>query len=190
MEKAPVYIVDIIGEVVAATDAALRAKSDSWLTLNDRHINYVYGSESHVTQRLLEIGSNPNKSGTAKTPLVALMMPISTKRGYSNGFYGEANLPWIYIAERSDNTRLPPAKYADNFKPILFPIYYELLKQLARRTDVINVGGADFLSHTLWEYPAEVTAKANTIFTDFLDILAIQGLSFTIKQPPLVSCAK
>lgn len=185
MEKKPVYITDIIGEAVSAANTALRTKADSWLTVNNFNINYVYGAENHVVQALRNIG---NRGG--KYPMIALMMPVRTVRGNSNGFYGEATLPAIYIATLSDNQRLPPAKYMDNFKPILFPIYYEFLNQLAKHRDVINVGGADRIMHTLSEYPADVTDKANTIFTDFLDILALTDVSFTIKQQPLVDCAK
>jgi hypothetical protein len=155
------------------------------LTTKGRNINYVYGAENHVIQALRNIG---NSGG--KYPMIALMMPVRTARGNSNGFYGEAILPAIYIATLSDNQRLPPAKYADNFKPILFPIYYEFLNQLSKHRAVINIGGADIIRHTLSEYPADVTDKANTIFTDFLDILALTEVSFTIKQQPLVSCGK
>jgi hypothetical protein len=184
MEKKPVYITDIIGEVVTATNAALKAKADSWLTINNQSINYVYGAESHVIQALRNIGNNGGKY-----PMIALMMPVRTARGNSNGFYGEAILPAIYIATLSDNTSSSATKYTRNFKPILFPIYYEFLNQLSRHRDIINTGGADFIRHTLSEYPADVTDKDNTIFTDFLDILALTEVLFTIKQQPLINCA-
>ena len=184
MDKAPVYITDIIGEVVAATETALKAQSGSWLSQNNKSINYVYGSEMHVTQTLLNI-----KNG-GKYPMVALMMPTRTRRGNSDGYYGRVTLPYLYIATLSDNKGLPPAKYRDNFKPVLFPIYYELLNQLPKHSAIVNEGGADAIEHDMLEYPADVTDKANTIFTDFLDIIAIVNLTVLVKQQLLRNCAK
>jgi hypothetical protein len=177
MDKSPIYITDIIGEVVAATNAALRAKADSWLTVNNKNINYVYGAENHVIQALRNIGNNGGKY-----PMIALMMPVQTVRGNSKGFYGDTSLPSIIIATLSDNTSTSAAKYEKNFKPILFPIYYEFLNQLVRHKEVTNVMGANYVRHQLLEYPADVTDKANTIFTDFLDLLELKNVQFTIKQ--------
>src|SRR2546426_3755318 len=128
--EVPLYITDILGEVVAKAEAALKADTSSWLSINNRAINYVYGTKSQIIQQLVNI-----KNG--KYPMVMLMLGEGMREGLISG-YDEPLVNGIYICTLSDNKRLPEAKYTDNFKPILFPIYYQMLEQLARHRNVVE----------------------------------------------------
>jgi hypothetical protein len=183
MEAAPVFITKMIDEVVAATNTALRAKADSWLTINNRNLNYVYGTETQILQTLKIL-----KDGT-KYPMVAMSLGVGADCGNSSGLYGKTIIPAIYFATLSDNTRLPAAKYRDNFEPILEPIYQQFLWKLVQHKSYMGLANPYLVPHRPMEYPADNADKANTIFGDFLDIKAIYDLHFTIKQQPLISCA-
>lgn len=170
----------MIGEVVARTEAALKADPASWLSRNNKSINYVYGGQTHIIQQLRSI-----KDGT-KYPMVALMLGTGIKRGTSGGYFGATAIKAVYIATLGDNTSLPATKYGKTFDPILVPIYTELMEQLAQHHSVVE-DDPDDIPHEVWEHPADNTDQTNTIFTDFLDIMGIYNLSFTLQAQPLKS---
>lgn len=185
----PVYIVDLIGEVVAATNTALRADSTSRLAINNLNINYVYGGKNHVWKALQDTGTNPKalENGVTKYPFFGLNLPIGTGRGQRAGDYPVAIIPSIFIATISNNTSLPSYKYANNIKPVLFPIYLIFLQKLSQHPNVVIQGGADGVEHEVWEYPADVAGpvviKQNEqAFPESVDVLVIQNLRFPIRQ--------
>lgn len=180
MRSKYLYIKDIIGEVVAKTEAALKADPTNWLSINNKSINYVYGGQSHIIQQLRSI-----QNGT-KYPMVALMLGTGVKRGNSGGYFGVTAIKAIYIATLGDNKSLPATKYANNFDPILVPIYMEMMEQLAQHHSVVE-DDPDDIPHEVWEHPADNTDQSNTIFTDFLDIMGIYNLSCTLAAQPLRS---
>lgn len=184
MNSAPLYIVDIIGEVVAAVDAALFA------TLN-KHILYEYGRSIQI----ITILQNKNNGISAQTkgnkyPLVALFQDFPETH---NTFYSvTVKFPKISIAALCQQTDLPAKRYDNNFKPLLYPIYEQFFIQLAKNKNVVGTGDPDAFPHIKWDRPGTQPAtddkKAN--FNDFVDAIEIQNLEVTFKKvthckPPL-----
>lgn len=162
------YIVDIIGEVVAAVDAVL------FPSLN-KHILYEYGRSSQILKEVIKLGNNKDP----KYPLFALFQdfPENTDTFY----YCKVRFPKILIANFTDNNWPNPKKYELNFKPVLYPIYNEFLKQLPRNKNIV---GVDF-THLKWDRPGTQPAadpKLQGNFSDFLDGIELQNLDVTFKQ--------
>jgi hypothetical protein len=183
MRSKYLYIKDIIGEAVARTAVAMQDNAAYVEATGGKSINYVYGGQTHIIQQLRSI-----KDGT-KYPMVALMLGTGIKRGNSDGYFGVTAIKAIYIATLGDNKTLPATKYATNFEPILEPIYTELMEQLAQHRSIVETD-SDNIPHEVWEHPADNTDQPNTIFTDFLDIMGIYNLSFTLSAQPVRNYAR
>lgn len=174
MEIAPLFIVDIIGEVVAAADAKLFPK------LN-KHILYTYGRSIQILTKLQSLNQGINQTTTnGKYPLFALFQPFPETNGAS-GYYCTVRFPKIYISTLTQSTSDVPTRYNETFRPTLYPIYGEFLNQLRRhRNIVINDPGA--IPHEHMDDPGEKPKAEGGNFNDYLDSIIITGLQLTFKQ--------
>lgn len=170
----PLYIVDIIGEVVAATDAALYA------TLN-KHILYEYGRSIQILRQLQLLNQSiTQKDG--KYPLFALFQPFPEDSG--GGYYATVKFPKISIAVLTQNTDPVEQRYDKTFKPVLYPIYQEFLRQLCKNKNIV-ASDPGAIIHKHWDVPGsdqstEQVKGAN--FNDIVDAIIIQDLQLTFKQ--------
>jgi len=169
MSLAPVYIVDIIGEVVAAADAVL------YPTLG-KHLNYLYGRDIQTLQTLQEL-TNSVASKDKKYPLVYLAMDFPEDRG--NGYYADVTFPQLFIATSTGSTDKPDKRYAQTFKPVLYPIYYEILRQLAKHKSIVQQD-PDSIIHRKYDRPGTQPAGKN--FNDYLDGIDIERMQLTFNQ--------
>lgn len=119
----PVYIVDIFRDVVAATSVSLLTTLqavDSTIT----GIKYEYGHRADMNERIITYG----KQGINFMPMVCLFEDYKLHHG-TVGYTGITELTMIIIYySKPDITRAQ--REANVFRPILYPIYNELLKQL------------------------------------------------------------
>jgi len=170
----PLYIVDIIGEVVAATDAALYA------SLN-KHILYEYGRSIQILQQLVKLNQSITQKDN-KYPLFALFQPFPEDSG--GGYYTTVKFPKISIAALTQNVDPVATRYNKTFKPLLYPIYQEFLRQLCRHKNIVaNDPGA--IPHKHWDVPGsdQTTEQVKgTNFNDIVDAIIIQDLQLTFKQ--------
>lgn len=171
MTAAPLYIVDIMREVVTAADAVL------FPTLG-RHLFYTHGRGVQVQAKLQQLNDAIQPSTRAsRWPLVALFQDFRQDMGA--GYYANTRLPSLVIATLTDSTDETPDRYLKTFKPVLYPIYQELLRQLARHPNVVGGDPGAFV-HSLWERPGN-PPKGN-VLNEYVDALEIEGLQLTIKQ--------
>lgn len=172
MNEAPIYIVDVIGEVATAADAVL------YPTLN-KHILYTYGRSIQILKKLQSLNdaiAQTTKDG--KYPLLALFQDFPEDIGTS-GYYCTVRLPKISIATLTQCTDDPVKRYATTFKPILYPIYLEILNQLARHPNIIGNDPRAFV-HRKWDRPGTQPEGQN--LNDYVDAIEIEGLQLTFKQ--------
>lgn len=178
MKTPPLYIVDIIGEVVAAADAVL------FPTLH-KHILYTYGRSIQILQQLQSMNdgiTSATKNG--KYPLFALFQDFPETTGNGTGYYCTVTFPKISIATLTNSTDDPPTRYSQTFKPILYPIYQEFLRRLARHENTV-VNDPAAIPHVKWDRPGtqpegDKTKGAN--LNDYVDAIEIQNLQLTFKQ--------
>lgn len=171
MEQAPVYVVDIIGEVVTQVKAVL----DTQLGIE---INYTYGRSIQIQTKLLDYSKSPSKKNV-RYPLIALFQDFPEERG-KNDYYASVRLPKIVIATLTKSTDLPEDRYGKTFKPLLYPIYYEFLKQLTRNKNIVCSADPNQIPHIKWDRPGSQQEGQN--MNDFLDAIEIENLVITVKQ--------
>jgi len=175
MSDRSLYVVDIIGEVVAATDAAV------FSTVN-KHILYEYGRSIQILTQLIHLNTSITKKGE-KYPLFALFQDFPEVNG-GNGYYATVKFPKIIIATLTNSTDDVPKRYGQTFKPILYPIYAEFLRQLVKHKNIVaNDPGA--IPHIKWDRPGSLPAadkKEAGNFNDYVDAIEIQNLELTFKQ--------
>lgn len=149
-------------------------------------VHFMAGHPLEVTNRLTI--KDDNGLYLEKYPLIALFHDFDEQRGRQIGEYARLNLRLI-IANNTSSDFIADQRYEKNFKPILYPIYESLLKQitLAKKDKwkYFNMYGSDSIPHIktdrlFWGTP---TAYANTanIFNDYLDCIDIRNLELSIN---------
>lgn len=173
MNQPPLYIVDIIGEVVKAADAVL-------YPILNKHILYEYGRSIQILRQLQQLNQSITQKEN-KYPLFALFQPFPED---DSPYYATVKFPKISIAALTQNTDSVATRYAKTFKPVLYPIYQEFLRQLCRHPNIVANDPAA-IPHKHWDVPgsdqaSEQVKGAN--FNDIVDAIIIQDLQLTFKQ--------
>lgn len=168
MSNAPLYIVDIIGEVVQAVDAVL------YPTLN-AHIDYLYGRPTQILTELQKMAGAASTKGL-RYPLIALFMDFPEQMG--TGYYAEVKLPKLSIATLTDFNDSPAKRYPKTFKKTLYPIYMEFRRQLALHPNIVGNDPGAF-SMLKWDRPGSQPDGGN--MNDYLDAIELQNLQLTFK---------
>lgn len=169
IESPPIYVVDVIKEVVQATSQKVYG--------NPLAIDFQPGRSDQILKELLKINQSIATSTKAgKYPLVALFYDFPQSK---TGFYAySVTLPKLSIATLTNQNDKLLDRMNKTFKPILYPIYYEFLRQLCRHKNVVG-NDPDAFNHNLWERPGNQPEGGN--MNDYLDALELQGLQLTFK---------
>lgn len=171
----PIIIVDIINEVVQAMDVVLFPKLG-------KHLDYQPGRSTQIQTELQKIVTGIIASTKAgKYPLVALFQDIPENRGTS-GYYSTVTIPKISIAVLTVNTDPVLKRYDTNFRPTLYPIYREFLRQLCRHRNIV-ANDPNAIPHTKYDRPGSQPEGQN--MNDYLDAIEISNLQLTFKETKL-----
>lgn len=182
----PVYIVDIFRDIVAATSAALLTQLqgvDPLIT----GVHYDYGHYNDIRERLVTKGKTGDKS---RYPLVALFEDFRVTHRQP-GITGIANLKLI-IVHISEKGITREKRETAVFRPVLYPIYNELLKQIKLSGKfMLFVAGEvphDQINRPHWGDPELYkgnTASVNVsyIFNDILDGIELTNMNLTTFLP-------
>ena len=172
MRPQPVYIVDIIGEVVARTEAAVLAElqlADSTIT----GINYQYGGYKEITDTLTQM----TKANAPKYPLFYLYMPFEEDKGSDVGLDQTSPLR-IIIGMWSEPNPKANERYLQNFKKILYPVYLEFLNQLNLDSRFLTQS-AELIPHRKTDWPywgGDNPPEGANPFNDWVDVIEIKNL--------------
>jgi len=166
----PIYVVDVIKEVVEKTSVKVYNSTTA--------IDFQPGRSIQILKELQKI-TQAITTGTrgGKYPLVALFYDFPQDK---SGFYAySVTIPKLSIATLTDNNMKVLERYDKTFKPILYPIYFEFLRQLARHKNIVG-NDPEAFNHKLWERPGSQPEGQN--FNDYLDALELQNLQLTFKN--------
>lgn len=173
-----IYIVDLFDEIVSKVSAILTPSLQA-LDSNITGVHYDYGHPKEIIESLMQ----KDKSNTfmfQKYPLVALFQDFPERITNTVGAPNEVTLHLI-IANSTKQTFKSNERYSRNFKPFLYPIYNELMKQISNSKHILNYG-ADNIQHTkidrLFWGKEGLYGNEGNIFNDFLDIIEIRDLKF------------
>ena len=164
----PAYIlVEEFGKVVGKVKVALALPN----------LNYLYGYLSEIRETLAQDSIAGGTFAQNKYPLVWLVQPFTIDRNQP-GYYGQTKLQ-VFIINGSDMNWKAAQRMDNNFKPVIYPIYEELFKQLRVASDVFEGINLDFHSITDRPYWGEDQQKA---IDDVFDCREISGISLKVQD--------
>lgn len=172
-------LVETFRDIVAAVEVKVLAQlQDANSTI--QHVNYQFGHEKELIQTLVQ-NSSDSSLWPLKYPLVYLAQDFREKIGGEFAYVPDITL-WIIMI--SNNTDKSAQRYTKTFKPILYPIYEELLKQIERSPDTVV---ADYrkIPHTKIDHPflgrrSVGGTDANTLL-DYVDAIELQNMTLNIN---------
>lgn len=165
----PEYIlVDEIGAVVAAVKSALALPE----------LNYQYGYHTELKETLAAYDKTATYAAK-KFPLIWLAQPFTITRD-NFLYFGKANNLEVFIINESTQAKKASQRMTDNFKEVIYPIYRELIKQLAKSI-AFQESTASSIEHKLTDryYWGEEQQK---IIADVFDCSHVSGLRLTIRN--------
>lgn len=189
---APVYVDDIIGEIVQDTSDAVVNKitgktlletiqDNETAALGSTMIQQIRYSKSSFDE-LIETLAQLDKSGEErynKYPLIHLVQDIYVERGDDVGLYGTSSLNIVFIHQTVQTYKIDD-RDAKVFKPVLYPMYYEFMNQLKKSNWVFG-SFADtgefrhrFIKRAFWGNRNLQGSK--NILNDYVDAIEIQNL--------------
>lgn len=178
--REPYIVVDIFRDIVANVSAKLLTQ----LQAHDPKIeavNYLHGHPIEIIETL----GQKDKSATLrfqKYPLVALFQDFSEDHG-TIGLDSTVSLN-IIIARATKPAYKADERYTENFKPVLYPIYQELLQQIVYSKAFLKYG-ATTLPHTkidrLYWGREGLYKNDGNVFNDFLDCIEIKNLQLKLN---------
>lgn len=189
----PVYIADIIGSAVALVQMEILATIQAGETAAlgstaIQAIDFQYGHKMELIQTLAQMDSDQS-ARFLKYPLVYLVQDFRERRGQQPGVYAEVNLN-IIIAHHTDQNYKITDRMANVFKPVLYPIYYSLIKQLATIPQTLQ-GNQDVIPHDKWDrsFWGKQAVGGNTSLSinDYVDAIEIQNLDLKINYQPCLT---
>ena len=163
----PVYIVDLIGTVVQAVIAEVLAQI-----------------QANETAALGTTGIR-----VAKYPMIYVVQDFVEHRGKLAGVYADINLQ-VIVCHQTDGDYKITDRYTNVFKPVLYPIYYSFMKQLAL-SNMTFPSSPDLISHDKYDRSFWGTSKVvgsggtdRSVLNDFVDAIDIQNLQLKIDYQP------
>ena len=187
----PVYIVDIMSQVVAnvSTEVLSQVQANETAALGStlmQTIDFQYGHKRELIETMMQWDKDPTLR-YQKYPLVYLVQDFKEARGADVGIYATLGLN-IIIAHHTVQTYKITDRYTNVFKPVLYPIYYSLLNQLAIYPG-INEGVQEMLVHDKWDRSywgrAAAAGTDKVTLNDFVDAIEINNLVLKIN---LLNC--
>lgn len=173
-----IYVVDKIAECVQYAGDKLLPILSAY-DANITGINYMYGPPKEMINTLTD-WTKLNGKDKDKYPVVMLFQ--SFVETYTLGVVDAANVRIIIARRNSDPKLKAPQRYENNFKPVLYPVYEELMRQLA-----IESNNFAFVDHikTDWPFWGGDDQQAANPFGDKVDIIEIKINSLTfLKDTP------
>lgn len=147
------------------------------------YVAYQHGHLLEIVNNLTEMTQTPDTS-QLKYPLVALLQDFDEEKGKGEGTDSSVKL-WLIIATLTDNSLKAPERYQQSFKPVLYPIYEELLKQIGK-SGFFKETNPDLIKHIktdrLFWGRNGLLGKQSNVFNDFIDCIEIRDLKLSVKQ--------
>lgn len=147
-------------------------------------LNYQFGHLREIIETLKQQDKSPTEM-YKKYPLVALFLDFPERFGNSGGYPGEVVLQMAICYPTRPNIKTSE-RYENSIKPILLPIYYELMKQIDASGAFVT-HSSDYMQHTRTEHPFgsknDITDMSGNILADYVDAVLITGLTLTNNFP-------
>ena len=175
-------VVDLIKEIVAKVSTNLTPDLQSL----DSRITGVHFMNGHPLE-VIETLAQKDKSNTfrfEKYPLIALFQDFAEVHTGNIGAPLELTLHLI-IARATRPEYKASERYEKNFKPFLYPIYNEFLRQL-NLSGLFMIYNSSIIPHTKYDrlyWGKEGLFKnQGNIFDDYLDVIELKNLKLKLYK--------
>lgn len=180
MDQQPVFIQDILEPIVSKVSIKLLSQLqafDSGIT----GVHYDYGHPLEIIETLSQKTTAGGDFVYNKYPLVALFLDADLRRGRKPGVYGEYTLH-MAIIRGTDPTYKAKQRDDYNFKPVLMPIYLELMKQIFHSGLFLSGDQIqhDPINRYYWGRQGLYGNESN-IFNDHVDCIEIKNLKLELS---------
>lgn len=177
-----IFVVDVMRDVVGAVSTALTPSLQS-IDSNITGVHYEHGHPLEVIETLAQKDAT-DQYYLEKYPLIAVFQDFRERFGNNAGYYTDVSLNIVIC-----NATLPEYKagerYDKNFRPILYPIYEELMEQIRLEPRIMTYGfdtmRYDKYDRLYWGRQGLYGNEGN-IFNDWLDAIEIQNLELRINN--------
>jgi hypothetical protein len=161
------YMVDEIGTLVNNMGTKL-----------SMNINYQYGYLMELQNTLKEYSKTVEFSAK-KYPLLWLVQPFSINRK-DGGYYGDTTLR-MFIIQESEKGLRASERMTETFKPVIYPIYRELISQILDAGHLFDGLMGGNLPHTVTDryYWGE---DQQNIINDVFDCMEISNMKLKISN--------
>jgi hypothetical protein len=141
-------------------------------------VHYEHGSRQNIDEVLAAWTKNPDNS-KVKYPLIGLIQPFTEKKSAIIGTESEVTFKLV-IANFTDPGYTPDQREANNFVPVLRPIYRQLIESILKSG---YFAGSPYEKLTpditdLYEWGE----KGGSVFCDYIDVIFIENLKLSIKE--------
>lgn len=177
----PVYIDDIIGEVNTAMSTKVLStiqqnEVDVFGSTKIQQIRYSKSSFTELIETLAQADGSAEEKYN-KYPLTHLVQDLVIERGQDVGSFGSANLNIIFI-HQTENTYKISDRDEKVFKPVLWPMYYEFMRQLFKSGWTWGNDTGEYrhrvIKRAFWGN-RQLKSSALTL-NDYVDAIEIQNL--------------
>jgi hypothetical protein len=153
-------------------------------------VYFDFGHYIEVVKNLTNKDKSISKKGS-KYPLIWLVMDFPEK--YGSQINGYCLLPRIdiLIAMPTSPSISTSQRIDKNFLPRLYPIYQELLKQIASSSLFVEQSIRELVHEKIdrpyWGLQDVIGNGDKNLFNDFIDAVQIRGLSLTVNPAKCVA---
>lgn len=171
------YIEDDLRDIVAKVNTIVLPKLQA-VRPEIEQVSYSFGTIDELNENLIQQGKTEDGK-LIKYPLVFLLVDIKEPVG-NVGDFADLKLR-LAIINQTSKTFKARQRLDNNFKPIIMPIYFELLNQISLAGDIfIGASTPDNIKHTAirryyWGRESSGGNTANKL-TDYVDGLEIDNL--------------
>lgn len=167
MNNPEYFLVDEIGGLVRNLNTKLAF-----------NINYQFGYLMELQATLKEYSKTIQYS-SLKYPLIWLVQPFTINR-QDGGYYGDATLR-IFIIQESEAGLKARERMEQKFKPVLYPIYRELISQFLNATNIFYGLMGGNLPHNVTDryYWGE---DQQSVINDVFDCMEISNMKLKISN--------
>lgn len=170
----------ILSDIQAAELAVVKLTKPEATESNIVAINYQYGHLREIIETMKQYEQSPELR-YEKYPLIALFLDIPEQYGASGGYPGDCRLR-MALCYGTSTTLKASERYAQVMKPILLPLYDELIKQIEACREFVTMGQVE---HTMVERPywgrGGLEDHEGNVFADAVDAIEITDLQLTIN---------
>lgn len=140
------------------------------------NLNYSYGYYTELNEKLQNMTKAGGDEASKKYPLIWLVEPYTIDRSKNFGS-GESKCH-IFIITGATSDSSPEYRFTNTIKPILYPIYYELLNQL-NEASAYGIAFEPERGHSITERPYW-GATQQEILDDIVDCIEITDLEIKL----------